>query len=1130
MNILEKIKALRGVGYRKLKEATSERKIELPGFIIRKVTKMQELPKFDDITKTNVTYPILEPFAYVNIKWDDSQKILTYNVIEPQLNEEEKKNIERISKALIEMVEVGFEEIKEEKKAIEYIKQNVDKIIKDFGIKLSANSYLKIMYYIYRNFIGYNEIHVILNDPYIEDISCDGINIPVYVIHRKYGSLKTNVVFTDGETLRKFIVKLAERCGRYVSYAEPILDASLSDGSRVAATIASDVATKGGTFCIKEGYIQLADGRIKEISSLFEEAKSSYGAKFENGNEIVEVRDLEVIGVDERSLKQEKSKVISIIKLAPPEKLVDIRLKDGGEITVTPNHIFHVFDKKTQKLSLCEAEKLEKENYLLLPTEVKVLNGKIQKIDVESLLKEFSTFNKICVKPSRKIKSLITNFLNSHKNEKGIDRKYLSKRFKVSPGYFSDIINKNNSIAFNIFLDITKEMEVKLEDLQPLEIVVFGGGQKGSQKKIRIPFFVDENLAYLAGILISDGHLSKNRIDISCYSFLLENKIKKIFNQLFKKKVTGSERIYISNKFLPFFFNRVFQIPIGKKANIVSVPEIICKSPLPIISSFIRGLFDGGGTVNSGLSYTTASKNLAHQLTFLLARFGIYSVVRKEDKKYRILIPSEYEELFLNKIGFTSKKSIKILMRRIKLRKQKLYHRKKNHSLIPCNRLLIELIKTAGIKIGEIVKRFKIGSASLYSNKISKQLLKYILAYIEENGKLNKRAKELLKNLKILANSNQEFVEIEEVKVKYNEERAPVYDIQLNPHRFFIGGANKPMNLFDTIRKFTEKPFSPIDQIELKTTNEEILAYIWYLLEHRASLLVVGGTATGKTSFLNSICMFIKPEAKIVSIEDTRELRLTHEHWIPGLARPGFGIPLPTGERYGSVTLFDLLKEAFRQNPDYVIVGEVRGQEAYVLFQGIASGHASLSTLHAGSASDVVKRLVSPPIELPPVLLEGLDAIIVMTFAKEKGGSSRRVKEIEEVISVDEKGNVKTNLVYRWNPATDTFEKVNESFRLKKIASYIGVSYENVLEDIERRKKFLRWLLSQGIKDYLEVTKYINEFYKNPKKFEEIIGKVSVEKMEVKEEKEIKVEEKPKRRYSSILSLLGLKYMKEENK
>jgi len=330
-----------------------------------------------------------------------------------------------------------------------------------------------------------------------------------------------------------------------------------------------------------------------------------------------------------------------------------------------------------------------------------------------------------------------------------------------------------------------------------------------------------------------------------------------------------------------------------------------------------------------------------------------------------------------------------------------------------------------------------------------------------------------------------------------------------------------------TIRKFTEKPFSPIDQIEFKTANEEILAYIWYLLEHRASLLVVGGTATGKTSFLNSICMFIKPEAKIVSIEDTRELRLTHEHWVPGLARPGFGIPLPTGEKYGSVSLFDLLKEAFRQNPDYVIVGEVRGQEAYVLFQGIASGHASLSTFHAGSATDVVKRLISPPIELPSVLLEGLDAIIVMTFAKEKGGSSRRVKEIEEVVGVDEEGNVKTICVYRWNPATDTFVKVNESVRLKKIASYFGMSYEDVLKDIERKKRFLAWLHSQGIRDYLQVTQYINEYYKNPEKFKEIIGEV---KREVTKEVEVRREERPKKKIYPLLSLLGIKLMKEEAK
>jgi flagellar protein FlaI len=205
-----------------------------------------------------------------------------------------------------------------------------------------------------------------------------------------------------------------------------------------------------------------------------------------------------------------------------------------------------------------------------------------------------------------------------------------------------------------------------------------------------------------------------------------------------------------------------------------------------------------------------------------------------------------------------------------------------------------------------------------------------------------------------------------------------------------------------------------------------------------------------------------------------------------------------------------------------VIVGEVRGQEAYVLFQGIASGHASLSTFHAGSASDVVKRLISPPIELPPLLLEGLDAIIVMTFAKEKGGSSRRVKEIEEVVGVDEKGNVKTVCVYRWNAANDTFEKVNESFRLKKIANYRGISYENVLEEIERRKKFLIWLRKQGVKDYIEFTKHISEFYKNPDKFKEILGEIKVEE----KMKEIKIEEKAKKKKYPLLSLLGFKLMK----
>ncbi|MEM7826557.1 MAG: type II/IV secretion system ATPase subunit, partial [Candidatus Aenigmatarchaeota archaeon] len=401
--MIEKILSLKGILYRKIikKEKGKELLEEvLPSFVVRKPKRIVEFPEVKDVSKVNVIYPLIEPFTYAHIKWNDETKELIYNVLEPKMDEKDKEMLKKISESLIELMDVELSSIKQQSKAIEYLQKNVVKVIKELGLKLTQEQYIKIMYYIYRNFVGLNEIEPFMQDPNIEDISCDGVNIPFYVVHRKYGSLKTNVVFEDMEELRELVMKLAERCGRYVSYAEPILDGTLPDGSRVAATLATDVATRG-----------------------------------------------------------------------------------------------------------------------------------------------------------------------------------------------------------------------------------------------------------------------------------------------------------------------------------------------PVI----------------------------------------------------------------------------------------------------------------------------------------------------------------------------------------------------------------------TIRKFGETPFSPIEQIELNTASPEMLAYLWYLIEHGISLLIIGGVATGKTSFLNTLCMFIPQEAKIISIEDTRELRIPNEHWVPTLARPGFGIPMPSGEKYGGVSLFDLLKESFRQNPDYVIVGETRGKEAYVMFQGISSGHPSFSTMHAGS-------------------------------------------------------------------------------------------------------------------------------------------------------------------------------------
>mgnify|MGYP001617477966 FL=1 len=578
--VLGKLKQLRGMFYKKLAEE-SKTEEPLPGFRLEKSTRIVELPTVDDITKLSVIYPLMEPFSYANIKWDEEDKALIYDMIEPVLSEGEKRIFERVSEGVIQLVEVELTGMKETSQAIQYLQKQVDKVLKDFGMRLTQNQYLKTMYFVYRNFIGYNQIDGLMQDPNIEDISCDGISTPVFIVHRKYGSIKTSIVFDNLDRLREFVIKLAERSGRYVSYAEPILDGTLPDGTRVSATIAGDVATRGPTF---------------------------------------------------------------------------------------------------------------------------------------------------------------------------------------------------------------------------------------------------------------------------------------------------------------------------------------------------------------------------------------------------------------------------------------------------------------------------------------------------------------------------------------------------------------------TLRKFGEKPMSPVEQIQLNTANAELLAYFWYLVEHGANMLFVGATATGKTTFLNSVCMFIPPEKKIVSIEDTREIRVPHEHWISGLARTGSGIPTPTGEKYGEVTMFDLLRESFRQNPDYVIVGETRGKEAYVMFQGMASGHISFSTFHANSVDAVVKRLTSPPIELSPTLIESLNVVTIMAHAKEK--NVRRVKEVVEIISVDPRTEeVKTNLVFLWNPATDTIEKVNDSQIIPRLVEAKGGNIEETKEDLGRRRTVLEWMVSKGIKDFLEVVRYVNMFYKEPEKLFQIMGKP--EEWKRKEEPvRIPVEVKPakaeeKGRRTSLLELLGFKMVRE---
>ena len=280
-----------------------------------------------------------------------------------------------------------------------------------------------------------------------------------------------------------------------------------------------------------------------------------------------------------------------------------------------------------------------------------------------------------------------------------------------------------------------------------------------------------------------------------------------------------------------------------------------------------------------------------------------------------------------------------------------------------------------------------------------------------------------------------------------------------------------------TIRKFTKTPWTPTQLLGFHTLSPEMMAYFWVLLQYQSNMMIVGGTASGKTTLLNALAFFIPQENRVVSIEDTRELNLPRENWLPSVVRTGV-----SGAGVGEVDMFSLLRSSFRQNPDYVIVGEVRGKEASVLFQGMASGHASISTMHGDSIDSIIRRLMTPPISLSPMLVNGLDVMAIMTHAIVNGKETRRLREVVEVVSVAADGTAVTNTPFKWNPADDKFYYATESKIFEKIGAKFGFDKAYMQREFENRTRLLYALFQNKVLAYDEVQRVINDYSKFPQK------------------------------------------------
>ena len=302
-----------------------------------------------------------------------------------------------------------------------------------------------------------------------------------------------------------------------------------------------------------------------------------------------------------------------------------------------------------------------------------------------------------------------------------------------------------------------------------------------------------------------------------------------------------------------------------------------------------------------------------------------------------------------------------------------------------------------------------------------------------------------------------------------------------------LGREVTPRGSAFTIRQYDEEPFTPARLIDLNTFDLEQMAYLWLAIESNKSLIFAGGTASGKTTSMNAISMFIPPRSKVLTIEDTRELTLYHDNWLSSITRESLG-------ESEDITMYDLLRSALRHRPEYIVVGEVRGDEAMTLFQAMNTGHTTFSTMHADSVQTVINRLENEPINVPRAMIQSLDILCVQTLTYVGDDRVRRNRTIAEIEGIDQRtGDLDYSKAFEWNASEDAFQQF-DSVVLNEIRDERGWSRSELLRELQNRKRILQYLVERGVTDYRQFTALVNEYYAHPERtISRIEGRVDAE-------------------------------------
>ncbi len=1017
---------------------------------------------------------LVDSYGEASIYKAKGEPLLLYEVPVPRYRGEEHGLIDSILDVAARVINVDEALFETKADARDRYVARVLEIIDAYPeLKIPANSKEFYAKAVVREMVGFGLLDPLVSDDGLEEVMVIGTGKPVYVFHRKYEMMKTNIVFYDDKDVTDLVDRIARNIGRRIDLQSPLLDARLPNGTRVNATL-EPVSLNGATitlrkfrtdpisiidlinnntmsyevaaflWLISEGMgampanliiaggtasgkcmvgctpVVLADGRVMKIADIVEGALGR-GKPFtdNDGWDFVHGDGTKVLSLNQESLKITPALVKSFWRHKAPEKLVRVKTRTGREITVTCEHPFFTFEGG--RLVKKRADELRKNTRIAVPKKHPIGNrlGAGQ-VDVLPLLYS----SELYLEGQGNLVRQMIHALKTRFNYASI--KDLGKAIGVEHRTLYQWMEGSAAVPLNRFMDLLNSSGVAFTDKKLLL------KSKTSGKNLAFSRYVTPELMRFLGLVLADGHLDRKYAEFHNQRPELLEDFLNLAGTIFGS--TGSIQNYpgqtvprarVNSTAMVILLKQLFGVPVGNKSAKISLPDLIFSLPDEFVSELLSGLYDCdssfthrnkiGQEGNARIEYSTKSKALAGQLPFLLLRFAIPShAIRSPSGHYRIMI---YGRKNCSDFGSA-----------INLR---------NHSKQEILSFIRESTSTFGQidlypGIGSLLTEARLGSG-LTQKKLAERtgLSRRAIGLYEANaraagrGSFQKLVTALnMTELKKFAGSEVFFDEIKEISAVENHGEKFVYDFTVEDNHTFIAGSG-------------------------------------------------GGVIAHNTTTLNSITSFVPNYERLISIEDIAEIKLPFEHWVRFEVRP------PGVEGTGEIDANTLLKNALRMRPDRIIIGEIRGEEAYTLFSAMNTGHRGVcGTLHSNSARETISRLTSPPMAVPTIMLSALNFIVMQQRVYDRRkGLIRRVSEVAELVPSEPGAMPSMQVLYEWDPVKDELSPTgSQSTYLQMLAKYAGGTREGVLAELHAREAVLRGLNAKGVRELAEVCRVTQNY------------------------------------------------------